>query len=324
MEKKRIKFDETLSNFRQKIHNAKNQVTDIISKANSGEHRNYIIWLNSFDQVLLELNEGITKLNEKIDLYDKNDYSQLNEWSHDFVAILSKKELPQDITVDFENQYQQCQQLNEVLKESISQANNALQKIIENFVSENKQESTEHYQNFNSIKRSDDIEYNLSENQPNQYARVNVNQPLVELLRKFEKLLHETEQDANSFIPDSKSKRKSQQEKIPNYEQIIEWLKTLLDKFNVAKQQFSDSKHIQFCVPPENIEKIYTNMIQQTNNLRSDLESLITNPYLKGYPEPQNTDYEISRYSQFTEYIKSFLSHISVSKRDLLDNINLL
>ncbi|CAG8500091.1 2028_t:CDS:1, partial [Racocetra fulgida] len=298
----RNKFDAILSDFIQNIHNAKNQVTNIKSKANSGELRNFTIWLNSFDKFLLELDEEITKFNEKIDSYNKNNYSQLNEWSHEFVAILFKKELPQDITADFENQYQQCQQLNDLLKDSISQANNNLQKILENSISEN----------------------NLSENQLNQYAGTNANQPLVELLRKFEKLLLETEQDANSYIPDSKSKRNSQQEKIPNYEEIIEWLKTLLDKFNEAKQQFSNSKHIQLCVPPENIEKIYTNVIQQTDKLKIDIETFSTNSYLKGFPESQNTNYRISRYSKFTEYIKSFLSHISVSKRDLLDKIDLL
>ncbi|KAF0480258.1 hypothetical protein F8M41_023755 [Gigaspora margarita] len=61
----RNKFNTTLSNFEQTISNIKNKVTNTKREANSNKYSDFTIWLNSFENFLLELGEQIDKLTNK-------------------------------------------------------------------------------------------------------------------------------------------------------------------------------------------------------------------------------------------------------------------
>ncbi|CAG8776592.1 41348_t:CDS:2 [Gigaspora margarita] len=126
------KFKATLRNFEQYISKAKNQVTNTKRETNSNKYSNFTIWLDSFENFLLELGRQIANLSEIINFHYTDDYNKLSGWINDFVTILEKG-IPQNITNKLENNFQQ-NEIND-LNQSILIANKAmndLKKTIEN------------------------------------------------------------------------------------------------------------------------------------------------------------------------------------------------
>ncbi|KAF0480260.1 hypothetical protein F8M41_023757 [Gigaspora margarita] len=301
----RNKFNEILSNFRHNIHEIKNQVTIAKPKVNSVKHKNFTIWLDSFENFLSELEDQIMKI--IIDVGYEIDCSKINEWINNFVTTLLEKELPQNITNNLEYDFQH--NLNNNLNQSISQTKNVMNDLKKNIENNNVESS----RNINSENQKENIEPCQS------IESISINQSFVDILKNFENFLLQIEQ-AKTFIPE---KNRS-----INFDYIINQLDILLNKFNTEKQRFfsnlKTADQIQFNKWSVRIENIYSNTIQQVNFLKDNIIILYNN-YSYEISKSQNTNnVEIVAYNQFIEYTGDFMNQFSISMRELHNLIILL
>ncbi|KAF0520396.1 hypothetical protein F8M41_016327 [Gigaspora margarita] len=310
----RNKFNDILNNFKNNILEIKNKVT---TKKPLVKEKNFISWIDSFENFLSELENPITNL--IIDFSYEIDCNKLNGLIDNFVTTLLEKELPQNLTNELNYDFQR--NVNNNLNQSISQAKNEmieLKNYIEinnvespnNIISENPQEIIEPCQSIETITQPDNVEINHhSENQQNQPT----NQSFVGILMIFGNFLFQIEQDTNTFIPETNQSI--------NFKHIFDQLNAHLNNLNKEKQQFfsnlKTTDHIQFDKWSANIGKIYYNTEQHVNALKNTLINHYKY-YSKEISKSQNTnDLEIAAYTQTIEYIRGFMNQISASKQEL-------